>query len=146
MNRLQKLGAPALAFLLVILVMTVVQARQSPIVVRAGHITEEVIFQNTAIGFVQEGKLVVIAPFSKKGKTIETFYKTQMQAAMAPEKLDLRTYEGQVIAVEWQPGTDIWGAQVTEILKPSSALLILQNQTILEQNRKIIEQMNRDTK
>lgn len=146
MSRLQSFSAPTMAFLLVILVVAVVQARRLPGDEHARRITDEMIFQNTAIGLVQEGKFVVIAPYSKKSTMIETFYKTRMQAAVAPEKLDLRPYEGQVISLEWQPGTEFWGAKIFEILKPSTAMLIVQNQMIIEQNREMLARMKRNAK
>ncbi len=146
MSRLQNLSASIMAFLLVILVVAIVQARRLPGDEQVRHITDEMIFQNKAIGLVQEGKFVVIAPYSKKGTIIENFYKTQMQAAVAPEKLDLRHNEGQVISVEWQPGTEFWGPKISEILKVSTALLIVQNQMIIEQNREMLVRMKRNSK
>jgi hypothetical protein len=130
-------GVSIAAFLISSFGREVARAQGSPNVMLN---VEQKIFEGNLFGTVKDGKFRVVAPASQRGKIYTRFFDIAPQVARAPKIVSIAPYEGKLILMAGQENGDaLWGAQILGEVTPGDALLIRQNQHIIEQNQKIIE-------
>ena len=69
---------------------------------------------NEALGYICNAEFRPLTPFGFEPKV---FNRTQMQEAMAPQPIELKSFEGQLVQLQWQlaEGDTLWGVTMTPI-------------------------------